>query len=123
MIYGMIMPIAEELLFRGVVFTRIRKYWKSLIAIPASALLFGFYHGNIEQALYGFLMGCMMAYFFWLSNDLLESVILHSAANVIVFTITFNRYVEMHINKPLNCFIFAIISLATWYNLSKHEIS
>ena len=123
LIYGLIMPFAEELLFRGVVFTRMKTYWKSIIAIPASALLFGFYHGNLEQALYGFCMGCIMAYFFWLSNDLLEAVVLHAAANCIVFTITFNKNVEMHFNQPLNCFIFVTISIATWYCLSKTEIS
>ncbi len=121
LIYGLIMPLAEELLFRGIVFGRMKRYIRAAVAIPVSAFIFGIYHGNAQQAVYGFLMGCLMAYFYWLSEEFVYPFIIHSAANIIVFTITFNGNAQTHINTPLNCFIFAIISIITFFMLTKRE--
>ena len=122
-IYGLIMPFAEELLFRGIVFTRMKQYFKAVYAIPASALLFGIYHGNLQQALYGFLMGSLMAYSYWVSGKFKNALILHMAANLTVFIITFVGNAETHINNPMNCFIFTIIFFFTFFISSKLESS
>ena len=84
-IYGLIKPVEEELVFRGLIYGRMRLYFPKVFCIPISALIFGCYHGNLVQAVYGFLMGCVMAWLYENYRGLTASVLFHSAANVIVF--------------------------------------
>ena len=62
LIYTLILaPVAEELIFRGVIFQVLRKYGR-VFAIVASALLFGIYHGNLPQGIFAFVIGILFAY-------------------------------------------------------------
>ena len=54
-------PIAEEVLFRGYALRSLRPYGKRF-AILASAILFGFFHGNLLQTPYAILMGLILGY-------------------------------------------------------------
>ena len=51
---GMIIPICEELIYRGLIFMRMRQYCNVNLAIGLSALLFAAFHGNVVQGIYGF---------------------------------------------------------------------
>ena len=46
---GMIIPICEELIYRGLIFMRMRQYCNVNLAIGLSALLFAAFHGNVVQ--------------------------------------------------------------------------
>lgn len=83
--YGFIKPVEEELVFRGLVYGRMRKYFSAVVAIPVSALLFGAYHGNLVQLVYAFIMGCFLAYVFEKYKSLKASLLVHSGANLIVY--------------------------------------
>ncbi|MGN0465387.1 MAG: lysostaphin resistance A-like protein [Lachnospiraceae bacterium] len=62
LIYTLVLgPIAEELIFRGVIFQELRKYGQ-VFAMTASALFFGIYHGNLPQGIFAFAMGILFAY-------------------------------------------------------------
>ena len=54
-------PIAEELLFRGLVLRTLLPYGKRF-AILLSALLFGVFHGNVVQIPYAILAGLVFGY-------------------------------------------------------------
>ena len=86
--YGIIKPIEEELVFRGLVYGRMRRYFPAAAAIPVSALLFGAYHGNMVQLTYGFLMGCLLAWSYERFQSLKASILVHSFANIAVYTIS-----------------------------------
>lgn len=88
LIYGIIVPVEEELVFRGLVYGRMRKYFSAGLSIPVSALLFGFYHGNFIQGIYGFFMGCLLAWAFESYKDLKASALVHGAANLAVYTVS-----------------------------------
>lgn len=49
-------PIFEEILFRKILIDKTIKYG-ARISIIISALLFGLFHGNVNQFFYAFLMG------------------------------------------------------------------
>lgn len=55
-------PIAEELVFRGLMFRRMREDTGAKLAIIYTSVVFGIFHGNFVQMLYGFLMGLMFAW-------------------------------------------------------------
>lgn len=58
---GIVAPIAEELLFRGLIQRTLMPYGKKL-AILGSAFTFGIFHGNLLQTPYAFLVGLVLGY-------------------------------------------------------------
>ena len=87
-LYGIVSPLAEEIVFRGIVYNRLRRQYTKWIAIVGSALLFGLYHGNVVQALYGFVLGVLIAVLYEKYGSFAVPVILHSAANIFVYVVT-----------------------------------
>lgn len=87
-LYGILVPLVEELVFRGVVFNRAKKNMSVIAAILLSAVCFGVYHQNMVQGLYGFLMGCLIAYLYEKFGHFYVAVLVHALSNVIVFTLT-----------------------------------
>ena len=88
LLYGVISPIAEEIVFRGIVYNRLRRNYSLNIALIYSAIFFGLYHGNVVQGVYGFLLGLLMAILYEKYGSFLVPVILHGAANIAVYIVT-----------------------------------
>ncbi len=79
---GILVPITEEFLFRGLIYQRLKKYIPVWPAVLAGAGIFALYHGNMVQILFAFPMALVMllAYEKW--NSLYVPVIFHMAANL-----------------------------------------
>ena len=58
---GILAPIAEELLCRGLILRTLMPFGKRM-AIIGSAFLFAMFHGNILQTPFAFLVGLMLGY-------------------------------------------------------------
>ena len=82
LVVGIIGPICEELMFRGIVFHRLKDWVKPQAAIVISALLFGIYHGNVIQFFYATCMGVMLAIIYDKTGTLWISIVAHIAANL-----------------------------------------
>ena len=54
-------PVAEELLFRGVILRQLAP-WGKQTAIVISAVLFGVFHGNVIQIPFAFMVGLVLGY-------------------------------------------------------------
>ena len=89
-LFGLISPITEEIVFRGLIFNRMRHYFPHAIAIVASGVLFGIYHGNPVQGLYGGCMGILMAYLYERMHSFVIPCLFHATANLMVYTIAQN---------------------------------
>lgn len=86
--YGILQPLEEELVFRGLVYGRMRKYFPAGLSIPFSSLVFGACHGNIVQMLYGFFMGCILAWAFEKYKSLKAPLVLHGGVNAVIYLIS-----------------------------------
>lgn len=84
-LYGFFSPLAEEMIFRGILFVRLKRFLPVTVAGMLSALLFGIYHGNVIQALYGFLAGCLLAWFYHKKGSFAQTVALHGVMNITGF--------------------------------------
>lgn len=82
LVVGIIGPICEELMFRGIVFHKLKDWVKPQAAIAISALLFGIYHGNVVQFFYATCMGVMLAIIYDKTGTLWISIVAHIAANL-----------------------------------------
>ena len=85
---GVIVPLCEELIFRGLMYNRIKDYLPVKWALLMSALAFGIGHGNLVQGIYGFALGYMMAYLYERTNKLWVPVLFHIVANSVSVLIT-----------------------------------
>jgi len=85
---GVIVPLCEELIFRGLMYNRIKDHLPVKWALLMSALAFGIGHGNLVQGIYGFALGYMMAYLYERTNKLWVPVLFHIVANSVSVLIT-----------------------------------
>ncbi len=89
LIYGIIAPVIEEIIFRWLFFRKLCIYVIAQAAGIASAIIFGLYHGNAVQFIYAFIFGLVLAYVYWRFENLLAPVMVHSAANIYVYVLYF----------------------------------
>lgn len=93
-LYGIVSPVAEEIVFRGIVYNRLRRQYSLWIAIIGSALIFGVYHGNVVQALYAFVLGLLIAVLYEKFGSFMAPIILHGAANIFVYVVTSDTFLQ-----------------------------
>ncbi len=75
-------PIAEELIFRYMVFGRMRFYLGARTGIILSALLFGLYHANLVQFIYCTVLGLIFAFIYNKFGNLWITIGAHMAINL-----------------------------------------
>lgn len=81
-------PVVEELLFRGLIFKRMRDSLKFVPAALLSSLIFGLVHANALQFAYAFILGLLLAYVYEQFKTVWAPVLFHSGANLISVIIT-----------------------------------
>ncbi len=90
-LYGILSPVAEEAVFRGLMYNRMKRCFNYPIALLVSSLLFGCYHGNIVQALYGTFLGLLMAYTYESYGSFAAPVLFHGVANISIYVMTWHN--------------------------------
>ena len=80
LIISIFAPICEEILFRKFLIDRTIKYGAK-VSIILSAVLFAFFHGNLNQFFYAFLMGGFFAYVYIRTGKITYTIILHAIVN------------------------------------------
>lgn len=83
-IYCGVTPLAEEIIFRVLLFRQMKNIWPMWVAIVVSALVFGLYHGNVQQGIYAFIMGAAMALVFGMTDNFIYTFLFHIVANALV---------------------------------------
>ncbi len=86
--YGIISPLAEELVFRGIVYNELKRSYRLPLTMLISALLFGLYHMNPVQGGYGFIMGLLLAYLYEYFGSFLWPVLVHMLANSLAYILS-----------------------------------
>ncbi len=76
-------------MFRGILYNRMKRCFNDKIALVVSSLLFGIYHGNLVQAVYGTILGLLIAYFYERYKSFAAPVLFHGVANISVFAMTY----------------------------------
>lgn len=78
---SVVTPILEEMLYRGIVYNRLKRSGRMGMAIVISGLVFGLIHFNLVQFLYAGLIGIFLAVVYETEGTLLVPVLAHAAAN------------------------------------------
>ena len=75
-------PVVEELLFRGLLYRRLREGLPFLPAAVVSALLFGAMHANMVQFIYASVVGLLLAWIYERYGNLKAAVLFHAIGNL-----------------------------------------
>ena len=117
LLYGVVAPVAEEMVFRGIVYNRLNRLFNKTIAIIGSAILFGVYHGNIVQASYGFILGLLIAFFYERYHSFAVPVLLHSVANVCVYIVSDSAVLQSKLMNWTACIVCGILAIVLFWIL------
>lgn len=98
---GIVAPLAEEAVFRWLIYLRLRDRMGVFPAALLSALLFGAYHMNLTQGIYAAILGFGFACFLEFSGSLFSSVLLHIGANIWVLLLSEEKVLGMLQNNTL----------------------
>lgn len=87
---GIISPVAEEMMFRGVMFRRYRENRGFFYSALWSSVFFALMHTNMIQLVYSFLLGILLSYLYEKFGSVKAPVFLHILLNSgsVVFTET-----------------------------------
>lgn len=80
--YIVIAPVTEEILFRGIILERLRRYG-DIFAILSSAMMFSLMHASLQSFLSAFLSGVIFALISIYSGSPLSSMIVHATNNAL----------------------------------------
>lgn len=80
---GLVIPFAEEVIFRGLGFASLREKLPFWLSAVLSAALFGLYHGNLPQGVYAFFIGLALAWLYEVSGTLPAPYLFHVSANLL----------------------------------------
>ena len=106
---GILAPIVEEILMRGIIYGRLRDMMRPAWAIFWGGLLFGIFHGNIVQGVYaacfGWFLCWLMERFGSIKATCLSHMVSNMAVSLIVSTSLYNRIFE-------NDIVFWVVTIA-----------
>jgi len=89
LLLGVVPPICEELLFRGVIFGGLKERFSNVTSILFTSLLFALIHQNIQQFVYPFVLGVVLTTIMHKTNNLLYPILLHMLNNITTLILDF----------------------------------
>jgi membrane protease YdiL (CAAX protease family) len=123
---GILIPISEEILYRGILLNKLRNGFSISIAIIIQGILFGISHMNFIQGMYAFIIGAFFGYIVIWTGSLLSSIIMHIVVNSMSVIISNTNQLNMGYNNMLILtlvgIIISIISMRILY-LDRKEVN
>lgn len=75
-------PVLEEIVFRGLIYDRLKKGMPAVVAAIISSFAFGLMHGTIIWMMYAFVLGVVLVIVFERFHSLLANMLLHFGFNL-----------------------------------------
>ena len=79
---GILVPIIEEIMYRGLVFDQLRKNLPLSLALIFQALIFGLIHLNMVQGTYAFMIGILLGVALIRSRSIILPIAIHMGTNL-----------------------------------------
>lgn len=81
---GLLGPVVEEILYRGIVYGKLKKTVRPMMAMVLTSVIFGLVHMNPIQMIYGFLISFLLIYVYEKYQTISAPIFLHMGANLSV---------------------------------------
>ena len=121
---GILGPIVEEILFRGLVFNELRKNMPVALAVVLQGLAFGAYHMNWTQFLYAAPLGILFGLVYLWTRSIWSTILVHIFFNTtgVVIAQYFNEQKFLNIfTFTLSLIVAVIILVSLWFGRVKHN--
>lgn len=105
-------PLAEEIVYRGFVYQRLREKHSETMAAVCSALLFGVMHFNLVQCAYAFVLGILLAHIMNRTGSIITAAAAHMAANLVSVLWTETDWLELLNQTGGRQYVAAVLSVA-----------
>lgn len=109
-----VVPLIEEIIFRGFFFDTVNLISNGVIAILFTSISFALSHSDLQQIIYAFIAGVFLSYIKYKYKNILYPIVLHLVMNLTSYL--FMPYVfgiESNINKIYILFIMFSIFIFT----------
>jgi len=83
-VIGLLVPVAEELLFRGVLFGALRRRTSPTVTVIVTAVVFGVYHVEPGPAAACTVMGLVLGWLRHRTGSIWPAVVMHATNNLLV---------------------------------------
>lgn len=80
---GIAAPVVEELVFRGLIYTRLKQGMPVMVAAVITAVWFGVMHGHPLWITYAAVLGLIMVWIFERTKSLFASILFHFGYNLV----------------------------------------
>ena len=111
---GFLIPFAEEVLFRGLMYKRLRRRFGVWACALTTAAVFGIYHGNVQQGIYAGLMGLFLAFLTEHFHTVTAAASVHIAANLTALTLDAAAFGTWMESGRLSAWGLTLTALAAW---------
>ena len=102
---GLIGPVIEELMFRGIIYNELKSKYKNMKAILITTIFFAIIHFNIIQTLYALAIGLILIFVYERYKNIKAPIILHMTSNI---TTTLFLPILIQNNFVINYSVFLI---------------
>lgn len=102
-----IVPIVEEIFFRGLLLKQFLKQYTHIKAILLSSLIFGFYHLHLENFIFYSVLGILFATIYFKTNSLFVVIMAHMIWNLIS---NFSSFKFVHLST-VHAVLFVLVYL------------
>lgn len=104
-------PITEEVVFRGMMYRRLKEYVDITAAVLLDALFFGIFHGNLIQGVYAVLLGILLCFVREKCRSMIAPVLLHMSCNTIAFVMSYSSISRVIDENPLIKIFVTVVEL------------
>lgn len=119
---GILGPILEELLFRGIVFNKLKTFNKQMRSILLVTLIFALFHSNPVQMLYAFCLGFILIYVYEKYKNIIAPMIVHIASNIMNIFTCMLIINDNYILNLLLLILSLIILIIIYMNMMKKDL-
>ena len=118
---GILGPILEEYLFRGVLYNKLKKFNSRKKAMILTSIVFAIMHFEITQMFYGFIFSLVLTKIYEHYQNLKAPIITHISANSFII-LNLNKIINLNILTTvivlIVCLIINYLLLNKYYNLT-----
>lgn len=106
---GILVPVCEELVFRGLMFQRMRQSAGFGRAALYASLVFGLLHVNMVQMIYGFLLGFIFCWLYEKYGSVKAPVLAHMSANIVSVVMTYAGAMEWLLKDDMRMGVVTVL--------------
>ena len=108
---GIIGPIIEEIIFRGLIFKELKNVMPVPAVIIVQGVLFGIYHFNLIQFIYATFIGIMLGAIYVLTKNLWVPIFIHMVNNICAVLMPENQTVVTIISFGISIIVMILCYL------------